>query len=74
MNAKQFKTKLNQLKRARPKCDYHIDLYYQGVNIGCIYGENSNLDEIEIDDRQTYLLVYTDTFGLFVDNAELRSI
>lgn len=73
MNEKQFTRKLNQLKKAFPKHDYHIDLYYNGVRVGCIYPD-CHYDEIGVEDRDGYVLVYDDTFGVFVDKAELRSI
>lgn len=73
MTKSKFMKILNQLKKCSPISDYHIELYYEGNNVGCIYGKG-NLYEIEVEERHGYLLVYTDTFGILVDDAELRSI
>ena len=78
MTKNHFMANLKELKRSKPISDHRLELFYKGVNFGCIYGAHcwgeSHLDEIEVDDRQTYVLVYTDTFGLCVDDAEVESI
>ena len=73
MTEKEFKKKLKELKNSKPRSEHRLELFYKGNNVGCIYGDG-NLYEIEINDWGTHLLVYTDTFGLLIDDAELRGI
>lgn len=73
MNKQQFISKLKKLKKAKPQHDYRLELYRDGVTIAYIYGDG-NLDAIEVEDHITYLFVYTDTFGVLVDDAEVVGI
>lgn len=73
MIKKQFLAALKELKSKKGNPDYYMELRYQGFAIGYIYSDG-NLDSIDVDDRGDYLLVYTDTIGITVDKAEVRSI
>lgn len=73
MTEKQFNKLLKELKSKKGNTDYYIDLWFRGTHVGCIYADG-NLDNIEVDDRNEYVLVYTYEIGVFVDRAEVRSI
>lgn len=76
MTKSKFEKMLMELSRVddRYKAEYRIDLYRNGKVIGCIYG-TGNLSEIEAFDYEDgSVLVYTDTIGLTIDNANIKSL
>lgn len=76
MTKSEFEKKLRELRRvdAKYKGEYRIDLYSNGKLIACIYG-TGNLSEIEVYDYDDgTVLVYTDTIGLTIDNANVTRI
>lgn len=73
MNKEQFMAKLNELKAAKHESEYRLTLYYEGHEVGCIWYDG-DLDAIEVEDRDEFVLIYDNTFRLYVDDAELESI
>lgn len=73
MNREQFLEALEELKSKNGDTDYRLDLRYKGVSYGVIYADG-NLDDIEVDERYGYVLVYTNDIGMLVDDAEVLSI
>lgn len=64
---------LEELKSKNGNTDYYLDLWFNGYRIGSIYADG-NFDDIEVDQRYGYVLVYNSEIGVLVDKAEVRSI
>lgn len=73
MNSVMFNNSLNELKEKNGDTDYYMELSYQCFVVGCVYADG-NLDSIYAEDRGDCVLVHNGTIGIFVTNAEVRSI
>lgn len=71
MNSKKFYKLLEELKSSNS--DYYMSLYYKGAEVAIIYYDGY-LESIGVNDKDDHILVYNDTFGILVDDAEVNSI
>ena len=73
MNREQFLEVLEELKAHNGDTDYYMRLWFEGIQFGFLCADG-NLEYIEVDERNGYVLVYNNDISMFVDRAEVWSI